>query len=238
MRDVSEIDLSSELYPQRLVEVLGKDSPKALKFMGNLSLVDEPGIGFCGSRKATEKGLRAAYDCASMAVENGCVVISGNATGVDMQAHRAALECGGASIFVLPEGISRFRIKKILREFWSWERVLIISQWDVNAIWRSYQAMARNNTIIGLSNAMVVIEAGPTGGTLHAGEKTLIYGLPLFVLEYRDMSIDALGNAELLRKGGIAVRRSKADGKPNLRRVIEAAKDQFGFGPRQSNFRV
>lgn len=36
------------------------------------------------------------------------------------------------------------------------------------------RVMQRNNTIIGLSDIMVVVEAGETGGSLDAGNKTLM----------------------------------------------------------------
>lgn len=61
--------------------------------------------------------------------------------------------------FVLPEGINHFRIKKILAGFWDWNRVLVISQFEPEDSWQTFRAMTRNQLIIALSHAMVVIEA-------------------------------------------------------------------------------
>lgn len=63
--------------------------------------------------------------------------------------------------------------------------------------------MTRNETIIALSRAMIVIEAGPTGGTLAAGLSTLAAGKPLFVAVYEHMDETAPGNAHLLERGGL-----------------------------------
>jgi len=41
--------------------------------------------------------------------------------------------------------------------------------------------MTRNQVIIGLSKAMIVIEAGEKGGTMNAGMETLKRDTPLYV---------------------------------------------------------
>ena len=147
-------------YPDGLVAVLGRDAPSRVSWLGNLALLEQPALGFCGSRKATEKGLEAAADCAAQAAEIGIVVVSGYAAGVDASAHFQALANGGSTIIVLPEGISFFRVRAELKPVWSWGNVLVISQFQDDERWQSFRAMARNKVIIGLSDAMIVIEAG------------------------------------------------------------------------------
>lgn len=64
--------------------------------------------------------------------------------------------------------------------------------------------MGRNSVIIGLSLALVVIEAGETGGTLAAGRQALHEKRPVITLEFRkDMPA---GNKILLDQGAIPVR--------------------------------
>lgn len=122
-----------------------------LSTLGNLALLDVPGLGFCGSRKASEKGIDVATDCAEQAVKAGFVVISGNAAGVDLAAHHTALAQGGATILVLAEGINSFRIRRELKPVWDWDRVLVISQFPAAAVWQAYRAMERNDVIIALA---------------------------------------------------------------------------------------
>ncbi|MBI5518913.1 MAG: DNA-processing protein DprA [Desulfovibrio sp.] len=210
-------------YPPAVARLLGSKAPKTLHCRGNLTLLGKPAVGFCGSRKASAKGLGVAADCATQLVKSGFVVASGYAAGVDYTAHQAALEAGGSTIMVLPEGIEHFRVRKTLVADWDWNRVLVISQFPPSTSWKAYHAMARNTLIIALSRAMIVIEAGATGGTLHAGLSTLKMGLPLYVVEYGDMPNEAPGNAELIAKGGFAVRKNPQLGLANIEPIRLAA---------------
>lgn len=209
-------------YPAGLRALMGAQAP-GLSLMGNDSLLARPAVGFCGSRHASEKGLAAAEDCADQAAWAGAVVVSGNASGVDRRAHRAALAAGQATILVLPEGIERFRVPRALSDVWDWDLVLVVSQFPANAVWRMRRAMARNQVIIGLSRAMVVIEAGETGGTWQAGQQTLQAGKPLFVAVYdgTHMSQEAVGNARLLEQGAYPLSRSRRTGRARLDRLTQ-----------------
>ncbi len=209
-------------YPRAVREALGAKAP-ALHVMGNTALLNLSGIGFCGSRHASEKGLKVAADCAEQVAQAGLIVISGNASGVDRTAHHAALAAGGTTILVLPEGICHFRIRRDLADVWNWERALVLSQFNPNEKWQAWRAMARNEVIIALSGSMVVIEAGATGGTLDAGLRTLASGKPLFVAMYEQMDERAPGNAKLLQSGGIGLAKSRATGRANVERVRHAA---------------
>lgn len=207
-------------YPSRVVSLLGNKAPEYLYCLGNLDLLCKPSVGFCGSRKVSERGLAVAVDCANQLAPQGYVVVSGYAAGVDMAAHVTALEKGGGTIIVLPEGINHFRVKKEIRSVWDWERVLVISPFTPEAIWRPYRAMERNGLIIALSRAMVVIEAGAKGGTLNAGVNSLKLGVPLYVVEYGDMRESAQGNKELLLSGGRPLKKSARSGAANLDTLI------------------
>lgn len=194
-----------------------------LSTLGNLRLLDTPGLGFCGSRKASEKGIAVTIDCAEQAVNAGFTVVSGNAAGVDLAAHRTALASGGATILVLAEGIERFRIKQELRSVWDWSRVLVISQFVPQAIWQAYRAMERNDLIIALSRVMIVVEAGETGGTLAAGLRTLQVGKSLFVADYENIDDVAPGNAQLLGRGACRLRRSRETGRASVAALRDIA---------------
>lgn len=210
-------------YPGAAARLLGVKAPAPLYCLGNLALLKKPAVGFCGSRKASARGLGVADDCARQLVQEGFVVVSGYAAGVDYAAHKAALDAGGQTIMVLPEGLDHFRIRKTLAEDWDWNRVLVVSQFPMSVGWKAYRAMERNNLIIALSRAMIVIEAGSTGGTLHAGKSTLKMGLPLFVIEYGDMKTEAPGNHELILMGGLPVLKKPDSGKANLERIRTVA---------------
>ena len=216
---IKKIERNDSDYPPHLRAVLGDKAPR-LYLQGNVALLELDSIGFCGSRNSSDAGINIVKDCAEQAVKHGLVVVSGNAAGVDVAAHYHALNAGGSTILVLPEGISHFRPKRDLASVWDWERVLVVSQFEPHHIWKGYRAMERNQVIIGLSKAIIVVEAGEKGGTMHAGEKTLKLGIPLYVAEYDDMPDDALGNKKLLQSGGKALLRSRSEGRVNMEGIF------------------
>lgn len=210
-------------YPTRLLVVLGSKAPERLYLRGNRDLLDEHAISFCGARDASEKGIEAAALCARTAAKKQFVITSGNARGVDRATHREALVQGGATVIVLPEGMNNFRIAPELRDAWRWDRVLVVSQFDEAAIWRSYNAMDRNKTIMALSCAMIVVEAGEKGGTRAAGEDALRLRIPLFAVDYGFDETVAPGNRELIKRGAKPLKKSRESGEPNLSDLLSDA---------------
>ncbi len=219
------VELGDAQYPERVKVIMGGKAPKHLDMVGNIELLKMAGLGFCGSRKSSLKGLETAQDCADQAAHNNVSVVSGNAAGVDFEAHFNCLKAGGKTILVLPEGINHFRIKKALEPVWDWERVLVVSQFEPGEPWKAFRAMTRNQLIIALSRAMIVIEAGEKGGTLNAGKETLKSGLPLYVAQYQDMSVDARGNQLLLDMGAQKLAKSRTTNRANLEKVFESMKE-------------
>lgn len=200
----------------------------SLSLQGNITLLEQKSLGFCGSRRASDKALRIARNCAHKAAEKDVIAVSGNAAGVDSAIHAQALQSGGSTIIVLPEGIEHFRIKSALRDIWDWQRVLVISQFPPKAPWKSYQAMARNKLIIALSQALIVIEAREKGGTLNAGMTALKNKKDLYVIEYDSDRETSKGNQILLSNGGNKIKKSRESNEPNLEQVFQLIGDEQG----------
>lgn len=227
------IDRADDRFPEPLVVLLGKRAPNRLFVRGNLNLIQRHAISFCGARDASEKGIEAAALCARTAVRNDFVITSGNARGVDRATHREALASGGATILVLPEGMNHFRIAPELKDVWDWERVLVISQFEPETVWKSYHAMDRNKVIMALSCAMIVVEAGEKGGTRAAGEDALRLRIPLFAIDYGFDETIAPGNRVLIGKGAKRLKRLRDTGEPNLSTLLHDA-SEFCSSKRQS----
>jgi DNA protecting protein DprA len=203
-------------YPKKLEELLADKAPPVLHVWGNLDLLNRPAVGFCGSRHATAKGIEVTADTARQIVEQGWVVVSGHARGVDTMAHRTALENGGSTIIVAPEGISRFRLRRELKQIAKPENILIISEFEPEAGWSVGRAMTRNKTIIGLSDAMILVEARLEGGTFEAGKAALRLKVPLYVAQYQTPGESAAGNEYFLKHGAHPLLKSSGTGKANI----------------------
>lgn len=209
-------------YPQRLNDVLGDTAPPILYTLGNQSLLDQSSVGFCGSRKASPKGIDVVLECTHVLAAISMNVVSGYAHGIDLAAHRGALERGGTTTIVLPEGILHFRVKEQLMAGLDAEalsRTLIVSEFPPGLTWKAHNAMTRNRTICGLSDALVIIESGVDGGTFEAGKTALSLNVPLFCVEYSDPAPSAAGNAYFLQHGAISLKRSP-DGTPSFGKLL------------------
>ncbi len=205
-------------YPQRLSILLGDEAPPILFIKGNLELFKSSSVGFCGSRKATDKGLKVAYRAAYSLASDGFNIVSGYAHGVDLATHQAALEAGGSTSIILAEGIMNFTLKKDIKEKLQDQNHLIISECPPTLPWNAGNAMRRNRIICGLSKALIVIESSMKGGTFAAGKKAMELGIPLFVAEYAQEVSAYDGNRYFLNKGADALRGDK-DGNPTLRDI-------------------
>lgn len=183
-------------YPDALRAT--KAAPPVLWHRGDAGLLRRRAVGLCGSRDASAEGLRVAAEVGGRAAEADTVLVTGMARGVDREAMRAALDAGGAAIGVLAEGWERWTARW-LEPAIADGRLLVLSEFRPSALWRVGQAMQRNGTIVLLSEAMSLIEAGERGGTLDAGRRALRLGRPLRVLETGTWT---RGNELLVREGG------------------------------------
>lgn len=209
-------------YPAALTARFAEHAPPLLMIRGNRRLLQQAAVGFCGSRAASARGLQVADDCADQLARLGVIVTSGYAAGVDLATHTAALRTGGSTTIVLAEGIMGFRIKPEVEAVWSWDRACVVSEFAATAPWSAGNAMQRNRTIVGLSQAMILIEAGATGGSIAAGRDALDAKVPLFAPEYEGMPTTATGNRELLQRGARPLLRARATMRANLDAVLSA----------------
>jgi DNA processing protein len=202
-RQVGVLIFGDKQYPSRLVDL--KSPPPLLFYRGNPDLLHIAGVGMCGSRNASPKGLDAARVCGEEVVRQGKVVISGYARGVDTETHLAALGAGGRTVIVLAEGILHYRPKRVFGAVGlDPTRILVLSQFPPGQRWTVGAAMTRNGVIIGLGQALVVIEAGEKGGTLNAGLQAVQMGRPVLALDFTTGA--PTGNRILFDKGATRIR--------------------------------
>lgn len=198
---------SDSLYPSRLKE-RNRILPR-LYYWGNVELfASATSVAIAGSRNASNEALKFARNVAARLAERGASIVSGYARGIDREANIGALDHGGTTIAVLATGIQEFSLRPLstvlappdLRN-----RMLAISQFHPNAIWRARQAMERNATICALADAIVIVESGPErdlhgkwSGTFQAARSAFEMKIPVFVLDPAAVSAKAEGNGVLL----------------------------------------
>ena len=219
-RNIIILNRFSPEYPTKIISKLQDKAPLLLFCKGNTELLNEPSIGFCGSREATEKGLNTVQEIINF-IGDKAIYVSGYAKGVDLKVHSHALQNNYKTIIVLPEGILNFKLKKEVKNLINWDNTLVISEFLPNSIWSVGNAMQRNSTIISLSKAMVLIEAKEHGGSYNAGLKSLELSIPLYAPRYNEDNESNKGNLILARNGAKAFGINKNTKKPALEPLID-----------------
>ena len=168
-----------------LDEVERKHAPERLWVRGDISLLTRGArVSVVGSRQASEIGLRRATRLARLLVDAGVVVVSGLAEGIDRAAHVGAIQAGGRTVAVLGTPLAKcFPAKhRDLQEEIARDH-LLVSQFAAGTKTHPSHFPMRNRTMALLSDATVIVEAGPKSGTVHQGWEAIRIGRQLYVLE-------------------------------------------------------
>ena len=206
---IKVVPFTDNQYPQKLKCI--DRFPAVLYVLGNRSLLEHPAVAICGSRGASDAGLRNAQRFAVAASRLGLVVASGYSKGVYTAAHTGVIDSDGRTIVVLAEGMARFKRKGALKDIDDFlNRALIVSQFYPRQTWHVGAAMERNPVICALSDGVAVIEAAPTGGTIAVGRGCLTQGKPLWVIDYDGLPETAAGNQILIDEGGAGAAQREA----------------------------
>ncbi|HWC55778.1 MAG TPA: DNA-processing protein DprA, partial [Sphingomicrobium sp.] len=154
--------LGQGLYPRLLAEL--EDAPPLIIAKGNLGLLDKQAIAMVGARNASAAACRFARGLAHDLGQEGLVVVSGLARGIDSAAHDGALEsgtigviAGGIDIFYPPENEPRQRAL--------YERGLVLAEMPPGTEPRARHFPYRNRIIAGIAAGTIVVEAAPRSGS-------------------------------------------------------------------------
>jgi len=161
------IPIYSKEYPKTLKDNLrAKYSPPLLYIKGNKEIFHKEKVATVGSRNVSDKGIEFTKKITKKLVEQGNVIVSGFAKGVDRISLEIALENEGQSIVVLPQGILTFSsgFKKHYQRIVRGD-ILVISTFHPKLQWSVGSAMRRNRYIYGLANDIYVAESDFKGGT-------------------------------------------------------------------------
>lgn len=160
------LPITSSEYPKTLKQNLNNYSPPLIYSKGNNQILQENSVAIVGSREASDIALQFTNNIAKLVSKEKKVVVSGFAKGVDKQALNSAIEHGGRSIIVLPQGIMTFAygFNKYYKQIVD-GNILVMSTFFPKAPWSVQLAMARNPIIYGLAKEIFVAESNEKGGT-------------------------------------------------------------------------
>lgn len=176
------ITFEDRRYPEKLKNSFSP--PPVLFYAGNPDILDEENsLAVVGSRKATQYGLKLAESFSRKLSDAGICVTSGMAVGIDGAAHRGSLQSTGKTIAVLGSGIDVIYPKSNRELFFSIvRRGCVVSEFLPGTPPMKQNFPRRNRIIVGLSKAVLIVEAARKSGSLITARLALENGRDVFAI--------------------------------------------------------
>ncbi len=199
------VGVRGDVYPTLLRQI--HDPPERLFVVGsNVAILQKRMVALVGARSCSSYGRQVTRTLARALAEAGAVVVSGLARGVDTEAHRGALDVGGATIAVLGCGIDVVypaRNRQLAEGIC--EGGLLISEYPDTTPAAPWRFPARNRIIAGVALATIVVEARERSGALITADFALDAGREVLAVPGEITSSRSAGTNALIRYGATPV---------------------------------
>lgn len=178
--------MNSAEYPQRLLEC--NDAPLVLFFCGNADLNSHHIINIIGTRRCTQYGKDICREFIAD-LKRECpdmLIVSGLAYGIDIHAHRAALQNGMTTIGVLAHGLDRI-YPAMHRQTAAkmTENGGLLTEYLSGTTPEKVNFVRRNRIVAGMADATIVVESAEHGGALITAELASTYNRDVFAFPGR-----------------------------------------------------
>ena len=196
-------------------------------------------VAVVGSRRPTAYGKRVAAGLACSLADQGVVVVSGGARGIDSCAHRGALEARGPTVAVLGSG---FRQPYPAENASLFDRIVergaVVSEFPIDAPPLAGNFPRRNRLISGLSAAVVVVEATLRSGSLITAGHALDQGREVLAVPGPVSSELSQGCHRLIQQGAKLIQNTEdilEELSPMYRAALPAGKDNEPPGVKKND---
>lgn len=198
--NISIITLADEAYPQRLKACF--DAPLALFFKGNANLNAKHCISIVGTRKATPY----AADCIAQLTARlkqlcpDILIVSGLAYGVDIMAHRQAIDHALPTVAVLAHGLDTLYPTRHRKEATlMMQNGGLLTEYFSQSKIDKRNFLQRNRIVAGLSAATLLVESAEHGGGLVTCRLAQSYQHDVFAIPGSINSPYSVGCNRLIR---------------------------------------
>ncbi len=201
-KSIKYICIEDNDYPKNLKNIYSP--PLLLFYKGDLSIINSNlNIAMVGSRKFTSYGERTAKDISYELSQRGINIISGLAFGIDACAHIGCIKGNAKTIGVLASSVDK--ITPSTNEYLADEILedggLILSEYNVGHITTRGNFVCRNRIISGISDGVIVVEAGEKSGALITAEFGLDQGKNIFAVPGNIDSMFSKGCHKIIKEG-------------------------------------
>jgi DNA processing protein len=152
-------------YPQYLVPCV--DAPLVLFYKGNADLNNTKAISIVGSRKNSNYGKKLIAELLEGIAQYNPLIVSGLALGIDIIAHRTALQNNLSTVACLAHGLDRIypdNHKATAKEMI--EKGGLISEYFSGTNPDKENFPTRNRIVAGMTQATIIVETDIKGGSM------------------------------------------------------------------------
>ncbi|MCC9167035.1 DNA-processing protein DprA [Pontibacter sp. XAAS-A31] len=201
---------TSPSYPDRLKTVA--DAPVLLYMLGNANLNTRRMISIVGTRNATDYGRMVTERIVEDIKPYGATIVSGLAYGIDIFAHRAALQAGLPTIGVMATGADAVypaAHKKYAERMITQGGLLTENPFGTKP--DAPRFPARNRIIAALADSTIVVEGAIKGGALITADIAHSYDRDVMAVPGNITSIVSEGTNYLIKSNKAAAYTSVQD---------------------------
>lgn len=193
-------------FPRRLKTCI--DAPVLIYTQGHMNLNETRVISVVGTRNSTEYGKRVVEDLveAFSKRQYKIIVVSGLAYGIDINAHRAALQFNLPTVGVVAHGLDL--LYPALHKETSVKMTQnggLVSDFASGTKIDPANFIKRNRIIAGLADATIVVESAAKGGSLVTADIAASYNRDVFAFPGRAGDKFSRGCNQLIRNNGAAL---------------------------------
>lgn len=204
--DIKILTFDSPNYPENLKLIPAPPYVLYTKSAKSINLNAYIRIAIVGNRESTDYGEKIAQSFGYDLANNGIVVVSGMAKGIDSAAHIGCLEAGGITVAVLGCGIdipypkeNKHLMDEIIKTG------IVISEYPPKEKPLNWHFPQRNRIISGLSQGTLVVEAPSHSGSLITARYALDQDRDLFAVPGDITKERSAGTNNLLKEFAIPV---------------------------------
>ncbi len=200
-------ELAREEWPAQLSEI--PQLPKKLWIRGSLPPEGTKRLAVVGSRALSRYGQEACERLIAGLAGYPISIVSGLALGADACAHRAALGAGLHTIAVPGSGLDDSVVSPranlgLARDILAAGGTLVSEQEPLHKPWLK-EFPSRNRLMVGMSDAVLIVEAGQKSGTLITARLAGEYNRDLLCIPHRIGDPHAFGPHLFIRLGAALV---------------------------------
>ena len=196
----SFITMEDNNYPEKLHNIY--DKPYGLYYIGEFGSFNKA-VSIVGARRCSAYGKRMAQEIGQKLGENGFIVLSGMARGIDTYAHMGCLDGKGYTAAVLGSGCDVIypAENRLLYERIVENGGCVMSEYQMGASPIAMNFPRRNRIVSALSDVVVVIEARDKSGSLITADFALEHGKDIYVTPGRVGDSLSVGTNKLISQG-------------------------------------